>query len=185
MARMNRIFDDDLINELINYIKVGNYVSTACAAAGVSQATYNRWLRMGQQVEEYIAGRDEEDDLKDRLEGGELILGLSAEQGRCWNFRREVIKATALGEAYAVAMVRQQMPQQWTAAMTFLERRHPNRWRRKDILEIGEATVDEGIDETLLLSDPEAVKLVHDALARVSKGEIPEVTVVDDESPEG
>lgn len=62
------------------------------------------------------------------------------------------------------------MPDQWTAAMTFLERRFPGRWKRKEQIDIGDVEATTGIDETLLLQDPEAVKLVHDALERASKG---------------
>lgn len=91
------------------------------------------------------------------------------------------------------------MPDQWTAAMTFLERRFPGRWKRKEQIDIGEADGTTGIDETLLLKDPEAVRLVHDALEHASKGALnpspvvdatvvgeealPVVPVEDDESP--
>lgn len=67
------------------------------------------------------------------------------------------------------------MPDQWTAAMTFLERRFPGRWKRKEQIDIGDADAGgTGIDETALLADPEAVRLVHAALERVAKGEIAE-----------
>jgi hypothetical protein len=86
-------------------------------------------------------------------------------------------KAAAVSEAYAVTMIRQQMPQQWTAAMTFLERRFPSRWKRKEQLDIGASDGQEGgIDEDALLRDPEAVRLMHEALESVAKGELPEIT---------
>jgi hypothetical protein len=58
--------------------------------------------------------------------------------------------------------------------MTFLERRFPGRWKRKEQLDIGDASQTEGgIDEDALLRDPEAVKLMHEALNKVAKGELP------------
>lgn len=193
MSRQSKLFDDDVIKQLIDYIKVGNYLGTACAAVGVSESAYHDWLRQGLAVEELVSGHDNEDDLKDRMQQGELVLGLSPREVRCWLFRTEIQQAVAVGEAYAVAMIRTQMPQQWTAAMTFLERRFPSRWRRRDQIDIGEATeaVSGGIDESLLLSDPKAVALIHEALAQASKKpqvvlEAEAVEITDDEkSPEG
>lgn len=193
MARpANKLFDDDLVNELINYLKVGNYLGTACAAVGISEASYYRWMKEGLGVEDTVSGHPDEDDLRDRMIEGELVLGLTAIQVRSWNFRREVQKANALSEAYALAMVRTQMPTQWTAAMTFLERRFPSRWKRREQIDIGGEESSVGIDETLLLSDPGASKLIHEALALAAKGALPagedvtdaEVVPDDDKSPD-
>lgn len=173
MSRPNRIFEAQLVNEIIGYIEVGNYVPTACAAAGISETTYYRWLSDGQAVEELIGDKEDADDYRERMLNGELVLGLSAIQVRSWEFRQRILMASARSEAYAVATIRAQMPAQWTAAMTFLERRFPGRWKRRDQIDIGEAdAANTGIDETLLLRDPQAVKLIHDALDRVAQGEI-------------
>lgn len=179
----HKLMDDDLINELINYIKVGNYVNTACAAVGISEAMYYKWMRMGLEVEESLSGRENEDELRERMEEGELVLGLTAIQVRSWNVRREITKATAMGEAYAVAMVRSQMPNQWAAAMTFLERRFPGKWKRREQIDIGQEEQVTGIDESLLLQDPAAVKMLHEALEMAAKGRLPagDVSVVDAE----
>lgn len=57
--------------------------------------------------------------------------------------------------------------------MTFLERRFPGRWKRKEQIDIGDAEAGvSGIDETLLLGDPTAMRLIHEALERVAKGEL-------------
>lgn len=179
----HKLMDDDLINELINYIKVGNYVNTACAAVGISEAMYYKWMRMGLEVEESLSGRENEDELRERMEEGELVLGLTAIQVRSWNVRREITKATAMGEAYAVAMVRSQMPNQWAAAMTFLERRFPGKWKRREQIDIGQEEQVTGIDESLLLQDPAAVKMLHEALEMAARGRLPagDAPVVDAE----
>jgi hypothetical protein len=176
----SKLENAEVIQELINLIKVGNYLGTACAAVGVSEVTYYKWMKIGADVEEFISGHKDEEELKERMEEGEVVLYFSVHQVRCWNFRREVQKATAMGEAYAVAMVRSQMPQQWTAAMTFLERRFPHRWKRREQIDVGEAEATTGIDESLLLQDPEAVKLIHDALDKAARGQLPKPA--DDES---
>jgi hypothetical protein len=178
-----KIFDDALLDELISYIEAGNYVPTACAAVGLGSRTYYNWLHAGQEVEDFIGGRDDAEDLRERILDGELVLGLSPVQVRSFVVRERILKASARSEAFAVAMVRKQMPDQWTAAMTFLERRFPNRWKRKEQIDIGDADAAQtGIDETLLLNDPTAQKLIHDALDRVARGAIgpaPEPVVVD------
>jgi transposase len=183
-GRKNGLFNDELLDELYNYIKVGNYVNTACAAVGIGTATYYKWMRQGKEVEELVDARPESEDLIDRLREGELILGISELQWRAWNFRDNVLKFTAQGEAYAVAMIRTQMPQQWTAAMTFLERRHPGRWKRREQIDIGEAeSASVGIDEELMLQDPKAVKLIHEALKQVAVIESTAVEVDDEKRP--
>lgn len=196
-GRPNRLFEERMVAEICELIEVGNYVPTACAAVGISESTYYRWLSDGLAVEDMIASREDGDDLRDRMRQGELVIGLTPVQVRSWEFRDRVLRASARSEAFAVAMVRKHMPDQWTAAMTFLERRFPGRWKRKEQIDIGDAdTGGQGIDETLLLADPEAVKLVHRALERVAKGEIaqiaesvedatvvPDSPVGDDESP--
>jgi hypothetical protein len=185
MARNpDKLMNDDLINEFINYIKVGNYVNTACAAVGIGEATYYKWMRTGLEVEEVVSAHKDEEDLRARMEEGELVLGFNVIQVRSWNVRREISKATAMGEAYAVAMVRSQMPNQWAAAMTFLERRHPGKWKRREQIDIGQDEQVTGIDESLLLQDPKAVKMLHEALEMAAKGRLPageEPAVIDAE----
>lgn len=173
----NKLFDESLIEELLNYIEVGNYVPTACAAVGISPTTYYRWLTAGQNVDDTISDRDDYDDMKERMLDGELVLDFDMFAVRSWVFRERVLQAAARSEAYAVATIRKQMPNQWTAAMTFLERRFPNRWKRREQIDVGEAdAAGTGIDETMLLQDPQAVRLIHDALERVAKGEIAQVS---------
>ena len=52
------------------------------------------------------------------------------------DFRDAVKDAQARAEVYAVTIIHQAMPENWAAAMTFLERTHPDRWGRKDVLRI-------------------------------------------------
>lgn len=168
-----RVFDEQLVQQICDYIEAGNYIATACHAVGITQTTYYKWLGIGQDVNAMCEAREDADDLKERMMQGEMVLDFTMAQVRCFEFRERVLKSSARSEAFAVAMVRKHMPDQWTAAMTFLERRFPNRWKRREQIDVGEGDANAGgIDETLLLSDPEAVKLVHDALDKVASGRV-------------
>jgi hypothetical protein len=167
------LFDDDFMRELLNYIEIGNYVPVACAAMGITETTYYRWFRQGREVQEAIAGAANEQELHDYLMNDGIVEGFSTLHCRCYKFAQLATKASARSEAAALALIKQQMPQQWTAAMTFLERRFPGRWKRREQIDVGDATEGTGIDETIMLTDPEAVKLLHDALERASKGQLP------------
>ena len=70
-------------------------------AAGISSSTYYRWMSRGAQEpgSEYAA------------------------------FRDAVLRAEAEAEVHAVAILRRAMGEDWRAAIAYLERRHPHRWR--------------------------------------------------------
>lgn len=179
--------DDQFMHELLQYIEAGNYLNTACHAMGIDESTYHKWITDGKQLAVAIESANNTDELKEVLMDGGMVMGYSPLQCRCYVFFQYATKASARSEAFAVAMVRKHMPDQWTAAMTFLERRFPGRWKRKEQIDIGEADSSTGIDETLLLKDPEAVRLVHDALEHASKGAIEssaeEIVDEDDKHP--
>lgn len=181
-GRPAKVYDEKLVTQICDLIEAGNYIPTACAAVGISEGSYYKWLSTGREVELMLQDRDDYDDLKERMLNGELVIGLSPLQVRCFEFLHRIQVANARAEAFAVAMVRQHMPSQWTAAMTFLERRFPGRWKRKEQIDIGDAdAAGGGIDEGLLLADPTAVRLIHDALERVAKAELPKPDVIDAE----
>jgi transposase len=90
-------------------LRAGNYVDTACEYAGISRATFYRWLEQAEKPGATNAFRD---------------------------FRDAIKKASADAEVYAVGVVKQAMPANWQAAMTFLERRYPEKWRRRDRQEV-------------------------------------------------
>lgn len=177
-GRKSKLENQALIDELIQYIEVGNYIPVACQAVGIGVETFYRWIRTAGEVDQLIVDKENEEELMESMLAGEIPVGLTAIQVRSWVFRERAQKASARAEAYAVANIRQQMPQQWTAAMTFLERRFPGRWKRKEQIDIGETESQGGIDESLLLADPNAVKLIHDALEQAAKGALPAPTEI-------
>lgn len=186
-GRRSKLMDQALVDELIELIQYGNYVPTACQAVGIAPQTFYRWMQTATEVDDWLEDAANREDLEEAMWGGEIPVGIAPLQVRAWVFRERAQKASAVSEANAVMAIRKQMPTQWAAAMTFLERRFPGRWKRKEQIDIGETDAASGIDESLMLGDPVAVKLMHQALQRAAKGQlpppeeiIPEATVVEE-----
>lgn len=87
---------------IIEAVEAGNYFETAAMLAGICKATLYNWIESG--------------------EAGELPFA---------EFLDALKSAESKAEAAALAVVRA-APDRWQANMTFLERRHPSRWGRRD-----------------------------------------------------
>lgn len=187
--------DTDMIEKLVQLVGAGNYIEVASAACGITEQSYYNWMKKGRELsirmEELDVDYDEDEDAPESA-GAELWESLTQHEQLCVQFFESMKKANAEAEAYAVATVRKAMPNQWQAAMTWLERRYPGRWKRRD-----ETTVrspfdpappgEQGLDEQALLADPEAVAKIHEALTMVQQqaqlpaGEVVEAHVVEAE----
>ena len=93
-------------------IAEGSYISVACSCAGVSADSYNEWMTRGDA---------------DKRQGADTVYA---------RFFDAVKAAEALQEHSIVQHVVNAAPDNWIAAMTYLERRHPERWSRKDRYQI-------------------------------------------------
>jgi len=164
MAGKHAQLSVELADRIVEYVKAGNYVYIACTAAGVHKSTYYQWLQTGHAL---IEAWDV--DIDELLQTGDLPEGLTYNDLLRMYLAREVVKAEAEAEAYAVLIVRKHMPDQWTAAMTYLERRFPDRWRKRQTIENQQTGTSTALDEQALIQDPEAVRLLHEALEKVSK----------------
>ena len=102
---------------LIEALSAGNYQRTSAIYAGVAPATLDSWLNRARHE------RDEDLD----TEYTKLL--------------QDVESAEAEAEVYAVAIIRRSMTDNWTAAMTFLERKKPHEWGRKTIVEGGDKPI--------------------------------------------
>ena len=99
----------DTQDRFINAIKAGNYANVAAQYAGIHVATYHRYMQ----------------------------LGAEQTRGIYHDFREAVKEAEAEAEARAVANVQLAAQQgQWTASAWMLERKHPERWGRRERREI-------------------------------------------------
>lgn len=160
---------------IVELIKAGNYIEVACAAAGITDASYYKWMSVGRAIiSEH--GNDET----------EWPNTLTEYEVACAGFFEACKIATAEAEAYAVTAVRTAMPKNWAAAMTYLERRFPGRWKRRDAITVDnpfdiQGAQGQGLDEAAMLQDPEAVHHLHRALELAARGQLPpgEPEVVD------
>jgi transposase len=97
---------DEVERKLCDALRAGNHLEVAARYAGVSRSTLHRWLALADQQ-----------PADPRLE----------------QFREAVEKAQADAEVHAVGVVRRSIAQgEWRAALAYLERRYPQRWRRRE-----------------------------------------------------
>ena len=96
----------ELIKRICDCVSKGNYISTACKTVGIGESTYYDWLKRAEEGDTGIFGE----------------------------FAKAAKQAEAQAEAELLATVREAATtdKNWLAAMTLLERRHPERWGRKD-----------------------------------------------------
>jgi Transposase len=97
----------EVAERIITAIRAGNYAERAARAAGISPATYYRWMKRGERES----------------------------KGIHHDFCEAVRSAEAEAEVYAVAIIRKAMPDDWRSAAHYLERRYPARWRRHETRE--------------------------------------------------
>lgn len=93
-----------IIREAADLIKAGNYVNVVCQYLGIAQATWYNWL----------------------------VKGEEAESGIYKEFLETIKSAEVTAEIRNVSLIQKAAKDDWKAAMTYLERRHPERWGRKD-----------------------------------------------------
>ena len=115
MGNKTKLLKPHVRQTILDYIAKGNYISTACMAAGVSHATYCNWVNRAE-----------------REEGGVYV-----------EFLEELKRAEAKSEADTIARIHKagQEPRNWAADMTRLERKNPSRWGRRMELEVGPSKV--------------------------------------------
>lgn len=99
-----------LSDKIIGYLRAGAYIETAAAAAGISKQTLYNWLRRA-------ADEDEKDP-------------------RFAAFAAAVEESQALAEVRDIALIGKAAETQWQAAAWRLERKSPERWGRKDRVEL-------------------------------------------------
>ena len=104
MGVPSRIREVDTVAEFLAAIENGNYIETAAELAGFTKHSVYDWIKRG--------------------EAGETPFNL---------FSDALKRAQARAEAAEVAKVRKagEDPRFWAASMTYLERRHPDRWARR------------------------------------------------------
>lgn len=94
---------------IITALRSGAYIETAAAYAGISKSTFYEWLR----------------------------IGARGENKKLAQFSGAVKRALAESELRDLAVVNRAAATSWQAAAWKLERKFPDRWGRRDRVEIG------------------------------------------------
>lgn len=110
MAGRKSKLTKELIEEAAKYIRAGNYACVVANYLGIGESTWYRWLSEGEQAKS----------------------GLKRE------FWEAIKKAEAVPEIRNVNIIQQAAEENWQAAMTYLQRRFPERWGRRDFQVNGE-----------------------------------------------
>ena len=100
----------ELIKEAVELVKMGNYTETVCQYLGIGETTWYRWMKEGE----------------------------NARSGIKREFWESIKRAESHAEIRNVGIIQKAAekakddPKLWVAAMTFLERKFPDRWGKKD-----------------------------------------------------
>lgn len=106
--------DPDVLDRLVNALRAGAYREQAALHAGISVATFYRWMKEGEAAE---------------------AEEIPASESRAREIREAVQNAEASGELHLLAIIKEQAPKSWQAAAWILERKYPNKWGRFDRVE--------------------------------------------------
>lgn len=133
MARYPRdttpTLNEQLIETIAQAIRVGAYVETAVALAGVSKDSFYRWLKM--------AEGDSANDITIKLSDA-------------------VKKALAESEARDLAVIDKAAQEgEWTAAAWRLERKFPSKWGRQSKVQLEHTGMDGGPIEIQSMTEDE------------------------------
>jgi len=124
----------DVQAAIVALVEVGNYVETAVLASGVTSRTYYNWLERGEADEEPYA---------------EFFRTIKEAEHKAEKDALATAKAGATGGVASPGP-------HWTSTMTFLERRFPTKWGKRD--------PDHGLKTKLLEQEVERSKAEIDTL---------------------
>ena len=96
-------------------LRAGNYKQTAAKYAGISLGTFYGWMQRGRNFEQNDGPK---------------------EDAIYFEFLKMVEKAMADAEVEDVAIIKNASRKQWQAAAWMLERKFPDRWGRRDHVEL-------------------------------------------------
>ena len=108
--------NENLIKTITQAVKVGNYLETASAFAGISRSTLYEWLRRGKREKQRLEKND-----RARMKKEEALYVLLVDA---------LEQAQAEAEVRDVALIGEAAKSQWQAAAWRLERKYPSKWGR-------------------------------------------------------
>lgn len=147
---------------IINALRAGNYIKTACEYAGIGNSTYQEWMNRGSVELDRISAKG--------LDAEELVVEAEtvehiAEDGTAtytsrsldqlfkicpepfneveWPYvvlHQQVTRARAQAEVRAMAIIQQAAPENWQASAWFLERTAPEKFGRRERINLEGST---------------------------------------------
>ncbi len=105
-GRKRSKLSEELIEEVCQIVREGNYVQTAIKALGIKQSTFYYWLKKGREGKNKLCKK--------------LVEKLDEAMAEAERACVLVLRAAAISE------------RDWKAALAWLERRFPERWGRKE-----------------------------------------------------
>ncbi len=136
------VLTPELERRICDYVRAGNYLSTAAEACGITANEVIVWRSMGK---------------KDIQEG--------RTETRYASLFRAVALAEAQAEAAGVMRIRAAAQEDWRAEAWYLERRYPERWLLRQTFTVEAKGVEGPLTADFVLSDgaPEVVDALFDA----------------------
>jgi len=126
---------DELAEAIVNATRAGMYIEQSAQMAGITGRVLYLWMAKGRHDLERLEESDEHPSIDD----SHTHAFTNRSNGQCWcghtrysSFVQALKVAEARAEFTAMAEVRAAFAGNWTAAMTYLERRFPARWSRRD-----------------------------------------------------
>ena len=123
---------DEAVTRLLETVFIGGTtIADACAYAGISEAVFYRWMKIGRALD---AGHKRDDDHP-------YIPYKKADRERFLEFFKSIKRARAVMRVEAISLIRLAANDgNWQAAAWLLERSDPENWGRKVITQ--QANVD-------------------------------------------
>ena len=106
---MGEKFTSKRRNAILRKMREGHYAKTAAETSGITEQTLYNWLKKGENAERYPEHA---------------------------SFLEAYRRAEALAEGKAIEAVASAFTSDWRAAMTYLERRHPGRWAKRQNVDV-------------------------------------------------
>lgn len=145
----------EVADKVVSAIRSGAYTEVAAQYAGVAQSTFFLWKAKGKRdLEERAADLPPHADDEHEHDWQSVGVGPAKQTDiKCWcghtrysDFVERMKEAEASSEMHAVLKVRAAFDENWQAAMTYLERRYPQRWRRRSSVEVDDKPAEREVE---------------------------------------
>jgi len=130
----------ELQKEIVDLLKMGNYIETTCAVVGINKTTFYQWL------------------IKAKQSKRSTIYTI---------FSDAVNKAMAYAEARLVALVTRAAEKNWSAAVWILEHKYPERWGKQNVKTENLDEIENEIENEVHMSEDMKV-LIKEALGIIA-----------------